>query len=70
MKACMGGWCFEREWCPHYLVAGEQDPEDRLCVKGRDGVGKEVFVRLLRPASSWEKARAVRAHTQAAPESR
>lgn len=39
MKQCMGGWCVRREKCPHYWAPkSSQEPSQRLCVSGRDGV--------------------------------
>ena len=37
MTPCMGGWCVKRDKCPHYWAPSE-DPPQRLCIKGRDGV--------------------------------
>lgn len=37
MKACMGGWCLKRALCPHYHHGAGQ-PEERLCLRGHDGV--------------------------------
>ena len=41
MTPCMGGMCGQRAGCPNYEVTGRdrlQEPSERLCVKGADGV--------------------------------
>ncbi len=41
VTACLGGWCSKRAGCPNYEVTGKarmQEPSQRLCVKGADGV--------------------------------
>jgi len=40
MRSCMGGWCVKREKCPHYGAKTPPftPPDERLCIKGRDGV--------------------------------
>lgn len=38
MIACMGGWCHQREQCPHHMEAKSASPVERLCVRGRDGI--------------------------------
>lgn len=39
MRQCQGGWCVKRDKCPHYTAPRRaQEPADRLCLPGRDGV--------------------------------
>ena len=67
MTACMGGWCSKRSKCPHYhagqLDGATNDPEQRLCLPGRDGVRLSQFgpVAVAIPVSVFysknEKAR-------------
>jgi hypothetical protein len=33
----MGGFCGKRDKCPHYYSKSDEDPENRLCLPGRDG---------------------------------
>lgn len=54
MKACMGGWCLERDWCPNYQLGGEAQ-DKRLCVPGRDGEGIDEIIRLSLPPSQWAR---------------
>jgi hypothetical protein len=53
--ACMGGWCTKRNGCSLYLTDDRQEPAERLCMKGFDGVGAEFPVRIHKPAGSWER---------------
>jgi hypothetical protein len=34
---CMGGFCARRAQCPNYHAIGGE-PEERLCIRGQDGV--------------------------------
>lgn len=34
----MGGWCTLRAQCPRYHAEHRENPEERLCERGRDGV--------------------------------
>lgn len=38
MTACMGGWCTQRDKCPHYSAPSPHDVAERLCLTGRDGI--------------------------------
>lgn len=55
VQSCMGGWCTKREHCGHYHSARREEPSERLCVPGQDGVGLAFPVRLQRQAGSWER---------------
>lgn len=33
LRACMGGWCAEREGCKHYRALNTQKPSENLCVE-------------------------------------
>lgn len=37
-QACMGGWCAQRDKCPHYHAVNRGAPHERLCISGQDGV--------------------------------
>lgn len=66
--ACMGGWCSKRNGCSLYLADDRRDPAERLCMKGADGVGADVPVRLHKPVGSWERVNAgLMAPAQAMP---
>lgn len=44
--SCMGGWCKQRDTCPHHLPSSmRRRIRDRLCEPGRDGVLRVEFVR-------------------------
>ena len=49
----MGGWCRIRELCPHYNATDTSEPEDRLCMPGLDGKGRDFPIRITRMAGSW-----------------
>ena len=38
LTQCMGGWCRQREKCPHYWAPKQRlvQPAERLCATGRD----------------------------------
>ena len=56
IQSCMGGWCLKRETCAHYLAASpHQDPEERLCLPGRDGEREGYPVRIHRSSGTWER---------------
>lgn len=38
MMACMGGWCTLRDKCPHNSAPAGDEPKERMCLAGRDGV--------------------------------
>lgn len=42
---CMGGWCARRSSCPHYLAESRSEPDERLCIAGRDGELRDGIVR-------------------------
>ena len=44
VPACMGGWCTKRGHCQHYHAADRQEPSERLCAPGFDGIGLELPV--------------------------
>jgi len=50
-KACMGGWCLKRLQCPNYTEAdrSDQEPAERLCERGRDGVLADATAANIRP---------------------
>ena len=48
MTACLGGWCGQRNACPHYHAADRRHPVERLCVPGIDGVLRVVAPQTLR----------------------
>jgi hypothetical protein len=51
IKACMGGFkCSLREGCANYHAENREEPSERLCKKGADGVGRDVQI-LIRSAS-------------------
>lgn len=54
MTACMGGWCTLRQICPHHVTAARSAfDDDRLCLPGHDGKGKDFPIRITRMAGSW-----------------
>jgi len=53
VEACMGGFCRKRSHCQHYLAEDRSDPHERLCVPGRDGVGREFAIVRWIPAGMW-----------------
>lgn len=55
VEACMGGFCRKRSHCQHYLAEDRSDPHERLCVPGRDGVGREFAIVRWIPAGMWER---------------
>lgn len=56
IQSCAGGWCKRRGHCANYHAASvDQEPEERLCVPGQDGVGVDQPVRLHRAAGTWER---------------
>lgn len=56
IQSCMGGWgCTKRCHCAHYHAASEdQEPSERLCQPGQDGVRDGYPVQVHRPAGTWE----------------
>ena len=44
LVACMGGWCRIREGCVNYHSQDREEPSERLCRRGQDGVGREVQI--------------------------
>jgi hypothetical protein len=45
IQPCMGGGCSKRQACRNYHAATpDQQPAERLCEKGRDGVALEYQV--------------------------
>jgi hypothetical protein len=54
-QSCMGGWCSIRNKCPHYNSAYRQEPADRLCIPGSDGVGMAIPMQWHRAAGTWEQ---------------
>lgn len=55
VSSCMGGWCAKREHCGHYHSENREEPSERLCAPGQDGVGMAFPVRLQRKAGTWER---------------
>ena len=56
IQSCMGGGCLKRKSCVNYQAASPlQEPEERLCQPGRDGVGLDHFVVFHRPSGTWER---------------
>jgi hypothetical protein len=53
--ACMGGWCALRDDCPRYHAQSGEEPSERLCEPGRDGVSATYPVRIQRRVGSWER---------------
>lgn len=48
---CMGGWCAKRMTCPNYTEADRNDePAERLCERGHDGVLADVTADSIRSA--------------------
>lgn len=51
IPSCMGGWCVQRDHCPHYHAATPyRTPYERLCIPGRDGHSEVVKVVVRAPA--------------------
>jgi hypothetical protein len=51
----MGGWCSKRQQCPNYAKADRsiQEPAERLCHRGSDGVGQLCELAQRDAARVW-----------------
>ncbi len=56
IRPCLGGWCTQRQRCPHYHAASPDIPAEdgRLCLPGKDGELDGYPVQIHRPAGTWE----------------
>lgn len=54
-QACMGGFkCRIREGCANYHAEYREEPSERLCKRGEDGVGRDTQILIRRSHESVE----------------
>lgn len=63
----MGGNCGQRDDCKHYNAAWNEEPSERLCLPGQDGVIEDAPIIIHKPAGSWERKGAAKHMAKAKP---